>query len=298
MKIMNSQIYGVIYKTYSDITGDTYIGQSTRSGTDLDYYLGSGKHLKRAIAKYGRDNFYKEIVCYCYTSEQLDRMERLYIALLRPEYNIALGGNTAGKHSEETKGKLREITKSHWTDKRKSEQSIRTKGRKASPETREKQRISHLGNKNHLGCKNSPEIIKKMSEAQKIADHSHMLGRKLSEDHKSKLSIAHTGKLASEETKHKNSIHARKLWDDAHEKGWATLSGEHYSEEFISKQRVSHSKSVVCIETGEIFESIKLAENKYHGNICGALKGKNHTAGGCHWKYYIPGIIVDNKEAI
>ena len=48
-----------------------------------------------------------------------------------------------------------------------------------------------------------------------------------------------------------------------------------------------HRRQVICIETGELFESIIDAERKTNsqhiGNCC---KGKIKTSGGYHWMYY------------
>ena len=48
------------------------------------------------------------------------------------------------------------------------------------------------------------------------------------------------------------------------------------------------NKRVMCIETGEVFDSIKEVSVKYgcHGsNICAVCKGKQKTAYGYHWRY-------------
>ena len=48
------------------------------------------------------------------------------------------------------------------------------------------------------------------------------------------------------------------------------------------------SKAVQCVETGIIYPSIMEAERRtkiYHGYIIHALKGRQKTAGGYHWKY-------------
>ena len=48
------------------------------------------------------------------------------------------------------------------------------------------------------------------------------------------------------------------------------------------------SKPVLCIETGQIFESTREAENKTgikHQNIGGVCCGKRKSAGGYHWTY-------------
>lgn len=48
-------------------------------------------------------------------------------------------------------------------------------------------------------------------------------------------------------------------------------------------------KKVICIETGEIFNSLTETAkvvNKSIGNICLCLKGVTETAAGYHWAYY------------
>lgn len=48
-----------------------------------------------------------------------------------------------------------------------------------------------------------------------------------------------------------------------------------------------HMKSIVCLETGEIFDSIKAAERKYgesYGAIQHYLVGKTKSAYGLHWR--------------
>lgn len=50
----------------------------------------------------------------------------------------------------------------------------------------------------------------------------------------------------------------------------------------------SLSKKVLCVETGEIFESTMDAYRKtgiFHNNISKACNGKYKTTGGYHWKY-------------
>lgn len=51
-----------------------------------------------------------------------------------------------------------------------------------------------------------------------------------------------------------------------------------------------NAKGVICVETGEIFDCIKFAMNKYkiktHSSISIALKNKNRLAGNKHWLVY------------
>ena len=59
----------------------------------------------------------------------------------------------------------------------------------------------------------------------------------------------------------------------------------------LSKSLKNHkdlSKKVLCVEAGEIFESISDAERKTgisKGNISQVCRGKRKTAGGFHWRY-------------
>lgn len=55
-----------------------------------------------------------------------------------------------------------------------------------------------------------------------------------------------------------------------------------------TKHAKAVSKSVVCIETGEVFLSQKEAGQSKgiaHQHICDCCKGKNQTCGGYHWRY-------------
>lgn len=49
----------VIYKITNTINGKIYIGKQSNRNKK---YMGSGKWIKRAIKKYGRSNFIKEII--------------------------------------------------------------------------------------------------------------------------------------------------------------------------------------------------------------------------------------------
>lgn len=72
----NNNFYGFIYITTNLINGKKYIGQ--KKGYN-DTYLGSGKILKLAIKKYGRENFKREILDYANSKEELNIKEDYYI---------------------------------------------------------------------------------------------------------------------------------------------------------------------------------------------------------------------------
>jgi hypothetical protein len=84
----------IIYKTTNLLNGKYYIGLDTRNNPN---YLGSGKILKQAIRKSGRDNFKKEILEKCNTLEELRCREIYWILYYNSRdskvgYNIAEGG--------------------------------------------------------------------------------------------------------------------------------------------------------------------------------------------------------------
>ena len=63
-------MYGYIYITVNLINGKKYIGQ--HKGIFDSNYLGSGKLIRRAIKKYGKDNFIVSILEYAPTKEKLN----------------------------------------------------------------------------------------------------------------------------------------------------------------------------------------------------------------------------------
>lgn len=86
---------GYVYITTNTVNGKRYIGQTTK-GEDAGY-IGSGLILKRAVKKYGEENFTVEILAQADTKNELDTLERRYIleydAINSKEfYNIASGG--------------------------------------------------------------------------------------------------------------------------------------------------------------------------------------------------------------
>lgn len=103
-------MYGFIYITTNHINGKRYIGQRKYDKQNKwKNYLGSGIILSKAIDKYGRENFSKEIIEECESKEQLDEREKYWITYYNAVesdsfYNIASGGeggNTIAGYSDE-----------------------------------------------------------------------------------------------------------------------------------------------------------------------------------------------------
>ena len=100
--------YYTIYKTTNKINGRFYHGAHQTNDLDDDY-MGSGTYLKRAIKKYGIENFDKEILCLCETVEEMFDMESKIVKMDDPlSYNLRTGGYGGWKCSEETRRKMSE----------------------------------------------------------------------------------------------------------------------------------------------------------------------------------------------
>lgn len=179
--------FNYIYLITNKVNGKIYIGKHSTNNLD-DGYMGSGILIKKAIQKYGIENFTKEYLAFCDTEEKLNWFEKFYIKKYNARevgYNLTDGGegqlgvhrygsNAAmyGKHhSEETKQK---ISKSNigkhlfFTEEHKQKISSALSNRTLSEETRKKISESHKG--------------------------IHRKGKPLSEETKRKISAAISGK--------------------------------------------------------------------------------------------------------
>ena len=142
-------MYGYVYLTENLITYKIYIGQHKSTSFDPCYH-GSGKYLKRAIKKYGKENFMTTLVKSCNSRDELNEEEMILISKTnsrnpRVGYNITGGGEGFSKmfHSDETKLKI----------------SKKCTGYKHSDDARLK--ISNANKSNYFGCKNKEEYLLK-----------------------------------------------------------------------------------------------------------------------------------------
>jgi group I intron endonuclease len=249
----------IIYKTTNLINGKFYIGQDSKNDPS---YFGSGKLLKRAIEKYGIENFTKEILEECVSQTHLNEQEKYWIEKTNAKmlgYNIAGGGQGGNTYTEETK-------------KRISEQF---KGREVSPETVEKRKATRSKN---------PEKYKLSEERKKIIGDQHR-GKTISEEQKQKSreynkSNPNYSDLFLEQQKSENKLGEKNpMW------------GRNHSETSRKKMSETHKKNPVrywlgkkqSIEANEKRRqaSLKFRHTEEHKNsIAGEgnpFYGKNHT---------------------
>ena len=185
--------YGYIYWTVNIITQKVYIGKHKYPVHDKNY-IGSGKILRQAIAKYGYEYFINFPVQWCYSYKELNEAEKSWIKKYNAQkskdfYNIASGGEYGdvwAAHDEEWKEHQRKIrsenSKGHVTsEETKRKMSLAKIGKIFSYETREKLR------KRALGRKHSPETIAKFRATRKIQMQDENIRKNISEATKKAL---------------------------------------------------------------------------------------------------------------
>ena len=250
----NSGIYKIIHKE----SGKYYIGRTNnfkrrwyRHKYELNKNKHDNQHLQNAWNKYGKDTFDFCVVEYVENNFiKLKETEEKYLKIIYEDkknwnnkyYNLSEFSGDQYQHSEETKKKLSE---SHLgiklSDQAKQKLSILNKGygnpfygKKHSIETKEK--ISKkIKGKNHpfYGKSRSEETKRKLSEKNK--------GKKLSDEHKIKLSKINKGRIPwnlnkkhcyshTEETKKKisESNKGKVFTDERKEKISKSRSGKNY----------------------------------------------------------------------
>jgi len=202
--------YNYFYKITNLVNGKYYYGiHSTYKNIKEDYYFGSGSALQKAIKKYGKENFIKEIIAdYQTRKEASDHEARIVtfeLVKLRECYNCKTGGDNEFTMSEESRQMLK---KSHTgkvlSIEHKRRISESNKGKPKSDEARKKISSAKSGTSNPMygktgtSCPNFGKIHS--DEARQLMSISksgknnpmygkagHNLGRKFSEEIKERM---------------------------------------------------------------------------------------------------------------
>lgn len=137
----------VIYLTENKINGKKYIGQDMYNNPK---YLGSGFLLKKAIKKYGEENFTKIILEECDNKEELNGKEIYWINHYNATnslefYNIATGGQGGWLGDEINEKRRKTLTGHKHSDETKEKIRNKALGRVVSDETRKKMSKSQKG---------------------------------------------------------------------------------------------------------------------------------------------------------
>lgn len=112
-----------VYETTNLVNGKKYIGKrSCKCPIQEDKYLGSGTLLKKAIDKYGIENFKKEVLQVCSDEEEAYAWEDFYTMQVNAwdnhlYYNLRRGGNGGSSQmSNHTKKIISKNSKKMWED--------------------------------------------------------------------------------------------------------------------------------------------------------------------------------------
>lgn len=255
-------MFGYVYLTKNLINGKCYIGQKHSSVFVEDYY-GSGVYLKRALLKYGTENFDNtKILQWCETKESLDEAERYWIqyynAVNNPDfYNLAKGGEgLAGcKHSDTWKSLIAESTRNReWKD-----------------ESREKIR-NYVKDRVWMnkGTESKQVLKKEISSYQK---QGWELGRpSFSEIAKQHMSDSRKGKCyESKESLQKRSVQMTREGNHFY--------GKTHSDEQKAKWRVMRKEMVWINKDGKntVIHNSKLSKYLSNGWVRGMIRNKQNS---------------------
>lgn len=213
----------VVYMTTNLINGKKYIG---RDKHNRPRYFGSGKLLKKAIERYGKNNFKKEILEECKTDEELKDREEYWLKFYDVEnnddfynlHNNGWGGGPGGERSP-MYGRRGEKSPNY--------------GKKFSVETRKKMSEYRKGKP---GRKHTEESKRKIGDAVR-GEKSPMFGKKFSSEHRRKISEGKIGKKFSESHKLNMSKSAKK--SDKHQsfKGYVVcVGGKYLGQKYTAKE--------------------------------------------------------------
>lgn len=195
-------MYGYIYETTNLINGKKYIGQHKSNKFDT-WYLGSGIVLKKAIKKYGRENFQTIIIEKIYTNkDDLNKREVYWIEYFnavksKEYYNNSCGGEEKGWKG--FNGAVKLGLKKHPCNKRKMSEKTKqkiskaNKGKKRTEEQRKQFSKSHKGQVAwNKGKKTSTKVKEKLSKSH-MGQKAWNKGKSFSNESRQKMSLSKKG---------------------------------------------------------------------------------------------------------
>ena len=157
-----------IYKITNKVNGKVYIGKH-QTNNPYDSYFGSGKYIKYAIKKYGKENFEKEVLFIFDTIEEMNKKELELVSESfisnNNNYNAGVGGEggphfNGKKHTKSTKNRLSELAKGRVYSKETRDKISEGNRRRGTPSMETKKKLSDKAK----GRSMSDEQRKKHSE--------------------------------------------------------------------------------------------------------------------------------------
>lgn len=178
-----------IYKVTNKINGKIYIGKHQTKNPN-DGYFGSGKFIKSAIRKYGKENFAKEVLFIFETELEMNQKEKELITeefvSRKDTYNAGVGGEGGphfkGKsHSDDAKKKMASFKGKTHSKEAREKISASNKRRTLSEETKRK-----LSEKAFSRSKKTQKPTKEKYITQKSSKEKYIM----TEEHKMKISAS------------------------------------------------------------------------------------------------------------
>lgn len=276
-----------IYKHQNKINGKCYIGQTCRKNVSERWNNGKGYNgtiFAKAIEKYGWDNFDHEIIeDNILTQEEANEREQYWIEYYgsygENGYNMTRGGDDR-------------------SDKGLEVYQIDPETLKVIKEYKSALFASRENNNATIAfCCNREE---KYKHYVKAAGFYWCYKKDWSENWQPKIGFEHR---VCQIDKNGNLV---KIWESMSKaassihRGISTLRraikcrykcanfywcNKDELNNFEIPDSRYHTRKVICVETGKVYNSIKEAEQEAHVHIRDCLTGRVNRAGGCHWKY-------------
>jgi hypothetical protein len=196
----------IIYQIENKITGQVYIGQYSKCNSNGEFqnskYWGSGKYLKRAIQKYGLENFEKKVLLKnINTLSGLDYYETLWIKKKKSKipngYNLTDGGEHGNLGYRFTQKQLETLSKSHigqkpiFTGKTYEEFYGETKAKRIKSQVSIRKKGKTL--EELYGIEKATRLKENFKQKTSGANN-YFYGKKLTEEHKNKIKENHWSK--------------------------------------------------------------------------------------------------------
>lgn len=255
-------MYGYIYKTTCLINGKIYIGQHKAKQFEPEKYIGSGPLFKRAVEKYGKENFKCELIESFDTFEELNSAEEYYIEFYNARdldigYNLAKGG-WGGSHVPWNKGLTKDSDErvAKYTAERKKTY----KGNLGKTNGNYKKMITHI-----------EEILPEFEDYWK----THFTNEVYAYFHISKVALSMCLDILSLDP---NDPERKKFLSDRKVKE---------TEETMEAHNSRKRQPIMCVETGQVFKSITEAHIflglPTNSKLYPALRDSSKTCEGYHW---------------
>lgn len=230
----------IVYLTTNQINNKRYVGQSIHNDSE---YFGSGTLIRRAINKYGIENFRRIVLWECSDHNELDIFERYFIDFLNTMvpngYNLEGGGRANYPVSQALRDKTSKIMEEKWKGSEYRESQIKKifggkvkKGRKPWNIGLTKETDERVAN----NCVNRDESYKRTPEFRK----------KISDNNPMKQPAARAKMAAT------RKIQQKEMWQDPEYKEMMLTNNKFINDnpmkdpEIAKKNRAAHKPDCQC----------------------------------------------------